>query len=398
MQHHLPDTYNFYNLYSDMMALCKGGDTFFFADRVVDNVTYRIFNYRLASYTDFCKPNALEARGIMFALTDDNGVVLEDPKLVCRPIRKFFNRFENPLTMDLVVNVDTIERMEVKEDGSLISTFIHKGELRVKSKGSIESEQGIDAMNWINKNPNLKQELFNITKQNFTVDMEWVAPFNRIVLNYKQANLVILHIRCNTTGTLMTKQSVDPYMYPTVLTQWVQDAAQQLSLNYDQILQQFDDLTGIEGFVVYLKDGTIFKLKCEWYLQLHRCKESVDTPRRLFEVAVNEGTDDLRSMFFDNNYVLEQIEKMELLAKRVYNEVVYEVESFVTLNKNLILNDQRKDYAILAKQTLQPHLMSLAMTQYDHIRGLPNREVDYKQFVIKNYKLWGLTDEAEVVE
>ena len=397
MDHILPDNYNFYNLYTDMINLCTG-NTFFLADRILDGVTYRIFNYRLASYSDFLKPSALEARGIMFAMTDDDGVKLEHPKLVCRPIRKFFNKNENPSVMNLTVNSDTIERMEVKEDGSLISTFIHKGELRVKSKGSIESEQGVAAMKWIDEHPKFKQELFAITKQNFTVDMEWTAPFNRFVLDYQRANLVVLHIRCNTTGTLMSKQSVDQFMYPTILTQWVQDGAQQLSLTYDQILQQFDDLTGIEGFVVYLKDGTIFKLKCEWYLILHRCKENVDTPRRLFESAINESTDDLRSMFFDNQYVLQQIEKMELLAKRVYNEVVDEVEGFVTLNKNLILNDQRKDYAILAKQTLQPHLMSLAMTQYNHIRGLPNREVDYKQFVIKNYKLWGLTDDAEVSE
>ena len=103
-------------------------------------------------------------------------------------------------------------------------------------------------------------------------------------------------------------------------------------------------------------------------------------------------------MFYDNEYVLQQIEIMENLAKRVYNSTVSEVETFVKDNKHLIDDDQRKQYAILAKETLQPHLMSLAMAQYDHHRGLPNRLVDYKQFVIKNWKLWGVKDEATQTE
>jgi hypothetical protein len=50
------------NLYAELFALTEGSEAFYFKD--YDK--YRVFNYRLAGYMDFCKPSALEARGIMF--------------------------------------------------------------------------------------------------------------------------------------------------------------------------------------------------------------------------------------------------------------------------------------------------------------------------------------------
>jgi hypothetical protein len=45
----------------------------------MDYGQYRVFNYRLASYTDFLAKDALEARGIMFYMHGDN---LDIPHLV----------------------------------------------------------------------------------------------------------------------------------------------------------------------------------------------------------------------------------------------------------------------------------------------------------------------------
>ncbi|UQJ95286.1 RNA ligase 1 and tail fiber attachment catalyst [Klebsiella phage CPRSA] len=59
-------------LYKQLMQLCGESETFFFVDQVtVMGTPVRIFNYRMASYTDWLKPGALECRGIMFEMDGD---------------------------------------------------------------------------------------------------------------------------------------------------------------------------------------------------------------------------------------------------------------------------------------------------------------------------------------
>ena len=72
--------------------LCSGDnialDAFYFDDQKdeLTGKTYRIFNYRLASYTSFQKQDAKNCRGTMFDITDIN-----KPILVSLPPEKFFN-------------------------------------------------------------------------------------------------------------------------------------------------------------------------------------------------------------------------------------------------------------------------------------------------------------------
>lgn len=72
-------------LYEALMAL-TANEAFYHIDQTLDGFEYRIFNYRLASYTDFCAPNALEMRGIMFEMKDGQPI-----RLASRPPAKFFN-------------------------------------------------------------------------------------------------------------------------------------------------------------------------------------------------------------------------------------------------------------------------------------------------------------------
>ncbi len=75
------------NLYNDLMTLCQtGDDAFYYVDHTVtEHTKYRVFSYRLASYSDFLKPNALNCRGVMFQMLDSG------PLLVSLPMEKFFN-------------------------------------------------------------------------------------------------------------------------------------------------------------------------------------------------------------------------------------------------------------------------------------------------------------------
>ena len=78
-------------LYNNLMNLINDEDSPFYLIEHVgpyDGATYHVFSYRLGSYTDFLRPDALECRGHMFRI-DGN-----EPVLVSLPFPKFFNRGE----------------------------------------------------------------------------------------------------------------------------------------------------------------------------------------------------------------------------------------------------------------------------------------------------------------
>lgn len=359
-------------IYTNLMGLVAFNDAFYFQDFEWGETTYRIFNYRLASYTDFLMPDAVECRGIMFAVENDNPA-----QLVSRPMQKFFNRFENPITMD--VDLTQIESISNKADGSLISTWMHDGDLRLKTKGSISSDQALAAMRWMeHQDCRFVGALRAYHIQGYTVNMEWVAPDNRIVLGYIEPRLIVLNIRHRDTGKYEQITQGDylyQYMDPPVDTKGLS-----LVDFVDQIPTMTDD---IEGFVVKMKSGLWMKIKTKKYLSLHHCKDSVNNPRRLFEAIIDEGVDDIKSMFHEDRLLIAQIEAMQTKVDHLYNTMVTIVEDFYNTNKQL----DRKEFAVKAQSEIDKLYFGLVMNLY---LGKP---AEYKEFLKKKFKYFGIKDE-----
>ena len=89
--------------------------------------------------------------------------IIDVIRLAALPMQKFFNVNENPFTMDLDMN--DVEGIDLKADGSLISTYLHNVSqdtynrddvLRLKTKGSLESDQALAAMKWLDLPENSK--------------------------------------------------------------------------------------------------------------------------------------------------------------------------------------------------------------------------------------------------
>jgi T4 RnlA family RNA ligase len=371
--------------YFELMALVESDEAFFFKDFPYEDRVYCIFNYRLASWTSFQKPGAMNCRGIMYDVTTD------EPKLVSLPMEKFFNFEEG--------NVDHYQcRMRtkmVKMDGSLISTYLHNGKLMLKSKGALFSEQAIAAMNWLNReeNRNIKDQIQIIVSDKFTVNFEYSAPWNRIVCPYQEEKLTLLSITehanfKNYFGVdvvnLLLKLNVDD-LIPLVVECMYEGG------DIDEELKNIRAEQEGEGYVIEFvrpdQTSYLVKVKTDKYLSLHRAKDSAYTPKRLFECVLDEATDDLRSMFHDDAYVLNMITDMENRVQPVYNHIIEEVENFFETNKGL----DRKTYAILAQKE-QPKLMGLLMLAY------LNRPIDYKEFSKKNMKeLFGISGETQML-
>jgi RNA ligase len=353
-------------LYDNLIALTKANEAFYYQDFELDGKKYRIFNYRLASYTDFQQPGALECRGVMFEVQDEVAV-----RLASLPMEKFFNLNENPMTMNL--DLTQVVRIEEKADGSLMSTYIHNDQLRLKSKGSLFSEQALHAMAWLDTQPRFKEILYNIASKGFTVNLEWCAPQHRIVIGYMEPHLKILNIRSEVSGAYQDlSQELKEYWIKSVETN---DPAGFVSL--------IPGLVDIEGYVIQLVSGQRVKIKCEWYLSLHHAKDSVNNPRRLFEAILDEGIDDLRSLFYADPLAMRTIDEMQVKVDHVYNHMVRMVEDYYNENKHL----DRKTYAINGQLHFKDTIyFGLAMNKYS------GKAVNYKEFLKGKWREIGLKD------
>jgi RNA ligase len=360
------------------MALVQSSEAFYFVDQELNGEFYRIFNYRLASYTDFCQPGALECRGLMFQI-EGEGYDAIPLRMAAMPMEKFFNLYENPFTMDL--DLTQIDMIEDKADGSLISTYMNdSSELMLKTKASLASDQAIAAMNWLSNHPEFARELRHLADYDFTVNMEWVAPDNRIVLGYPEAELRVLNIRSMDTGEYVDRTKVDPAIYPEIFDRWTErfETADPVAF-----VASIPDMQGIEGFVVRLKSGQRVKVKTTWYLALHHTKDNINSPRRLFEAVLEEATDDMKTLFHEDPVAIQTIEEMERFVEKTYNHMVDTVERFYERNKHL----ERKEYAILGQEELAGTMFfGLAMNRYI------GKETDYKAFLKGKWKQLGLKD------
>jgi len=355
------------------MTLCSETDAFYYVDHIYDGHLYRIFNYRLASYTDFLKPGAMECRGHTFLINGDSSV------LVSAVMEKFFNVNENPMTMDL--DWAQVVRVDDKRDGSLISTVVHKDGWILKSKGSLSSEQAKAATKWLDRNPAFRDAVDGLVRAGYTVNMEWTAPDNQIVLGYDRSELRILNARDMETGDYLSIDALD--------SNWIVDT---VDFGEEMTGQWIDDaraLTNIEGFILWFPDGMKVKLKTDWYCNLHLQKEQVTNPRRLFESVIMEQSDDLKTLFLADAASVARIEEMEVKAKALYNRLHKLVEGFYLENKEL----SRKDYAIKGQADLKADgVFSLAMNLYI------GRDMGLKEHLIKNFKSYGIEDTSTTEE
>lgn len=365
------------NLFNCLQSLVQSNEAFY-AQRFESNGhLYDIFNYRLASYTDFLLPSALECRGVMFEV-DSVGNPIE---LKALPFFKFFNAFENPFVMDL--DFGTVESIYVKADGSLMSTYVEDGKLKLKSKGSISSEQAMFAMDILRQDSEFYQALLKADIDGYTVNLEYMSPNHRIVLGYMDAHLKVLGARSRQDGKFVE--------YDTLLEMFGADKVIEKVVPSDPVefCSNISSMTDIEGFVVWMADGRIVKIKCDWYLSLHHAKDSVNNPRRLFEAILDEGIDDLRSLFHTDLVAMKMIDEMQVKVDHVYNSMVKAVEEFYNKNKEL----DRKSFALLGQK--DPSLVNGKLSYFGLAMNLYiGKENDYKAFLKGKWKELGLHDTA----
>lgn len=379
-------------LYDQLLELCDSTKAFFYKDVEWHGAKFRVFSYRSPTFQEFCRGGALECRGIMYEID----ATARPVRVACRPMEKFFNLGENPLTLN--PDLSKLDRVMTKVDGSLISSFAHNDRLHLKSKTSLSSVQAMDAQDWLGKRENgeFYRAVYELTMSGHTVNMEWTAPHNRIVLGYKQEMLTVLNVRHNSTGNYLKIKEAWT-RHPVLKAFWVAGTCvdrltdDERTQFYPESVKQMEQ---IEGFVYVMESGQMIKVKTDWYMNIHRAKDAAMNFRAVLEAVLRDRSDDLRHVLREvDPLALALLDRVELKVKPWLNDVMARVDGFYEANRFL----DRKSYAIKATREC-PDIHPLIMSVYS------GREPAYADFAMKRYDFFkalcgvegfeGLTEEC----
>lgn len=250
-------------------AITEATDSFFRIEKEVEGQKVEIYNYRLASLSDFIDNKAHELRGLTFVQEKDGSWTRNIL------MNKFFNIGETSGYQLQDVAHKKIVRVQNKEDGSIIS-FVKfaNGKIRAKSKTSFISDQAVMAQKIFNENSALKNFVWDMINIGLTPIFELTSPENQIVLEYKETKLILLQIR-RDNGTYILKS--DGYIdglgsdWERYIKRYKLDVAEDfdnLTLNELLELKETSD-EKIEGWVITFEDGQMAKIKTNKYIQMH---------------------------------------------------------------------------------------------------------------------------------
>lgn len=311
----------------------------------------------LYTYTQKCvfegawSPATLSARGI---------VLRDTGEVVARPWRKFFNLNERHgvLADDLPLN-ETPELAE-KVDGSLIIAF-HDGERwRCVTKGSWDSPQAKWAQEWIDAPESLAVR--TRLRQDTTYLFELVAPWNRIVLPYATADMILL-------GTV-NRESGDDCSYAAAAETAAHLGVTPVGFRRAPLASvNMDDpaVKDAEGFVVRYSSGLRLKMKYATYVLLHKVVTGLSV-KGVWE-RLCAGDTDLPEGMPDELMAWYTKKKAEILAHRRDAEAAVELAW-----QNTPAGLSRKDKAILWAR----HDSSVKAALFKRLDGRPYDDILWK--------------------
>lgn len=314
--------------------------------------------YQFQDSDTFDTPMAREARGIVFD---------RDGNIAARPLHKFFNLGERPGQPDPTSAVRVMDKL----DGSMIHTVWLDGQLFLKSKKSFNNKQVDMAWEWLRRPQNVHVMTWceALASDGFTVIFELTSPGNRIVVSYGQTEMRVLHVRENETGAYFTRDDLFAELVASDIPLLVNESGR---LTTAQALEKLPAMEGAEGFVLQFEDGDMVKVKCPWYLQLHRTI-SFTRERDIAEAALEERLDDIKAALATMNIDLKAVEAIEREVKEVLIQTRDQVEGIAQQAAREGVN--RKEFAL---QNKAHAAFGLLMAAYI------GQEVNYRDWFRKN--------------
>lgn len=219
-----------------------------------------------------------ECRGLIF---DANG------NLMSRPFHKFFNINEREETQTHAIDMMMQHVIMEKMDGSMIRPILVDGYLRLATKMGV-TNVAMQAEEWLAASgDNVKGWLRSCVENGTTPLLEWVSPFNQIVLAYEEPDLVYLGSRDNVTGEYFFDEDV-PF---TLVTRYGS-----IEGNLVDYISRQRGAEDREGDIIRFVDGHMVKVKNDWYVRIHKTIDRIVFDRNIVNLIINEEVDDVIPM------------------------------------------------------------------------------------------------------
>lgn len=296
---------------------------------VAERDDYTVINYMMMTDKTFAIENSediggmirRECRGIIF---NNHGI------LISRPFHKFFNVGEREETFCNNIDLSIPHIVLEKVDGSMIRPVrMANGKIRLGTKMGV-TEVSMQAEVWLASKPQYYMDwLDNKVSMNYTPIFEWISPENKIVVNYDEANLVLLAIRDNYTGAYLPIDQFDS-PFDTVNSKGM------ISGNVEDHIANTRMEEGREGDVICFENGHRVKIKNEWYVRVHRAKDKINQEWKIVDLIMNHQLDDLypvldaedfnRVKAFEKKFSDAYIETIGYL-KEAYNTAMFDYNS-----------------------------------------------------------------------
>lgn len=327
--------------YEEAVAMTKMVDSPFYETiKNIDGFSVKMFNYRLACNKDFTDKLAREMRGISYVFNLD-GTLFKTYIL----LEKFFNLNQVEWSMYSVVKDYRIKSVNNKEDGSIASFIkLPNGRVLGKSKMSFDSDQAIGINEIYNSNEDIKNFVDFTFDADITAVFEYVSPTNRIVLEYREEELILLKLRDNKTGKLLDISDYSDKLGNIKVAE--SEAITDLDTLIDIIKTQEDK----EGFVILTedKDGKdfSFKMKNKWYCDRHNLiTNDLYREHILIAYVLDENIDDVIAQIPE--YAVEvrnRVDKIISVIKHVLAEKVLDIDK--SYSNFVALGSSQKEYAL----------------------------------------------------
>ena len=253
------------------------------------------------TFTSENKIWARECRGITF---DPQG------NIHSRPLHKFFNMGELAETQPDQIEWTKLKRAMDKRDGSMVHPVLVNGYVMLKTKKSFTSDVAVMATKYMSqKRVEIEQFCRICITQGMTPIFEYTSPMARIVLDYKDEDLRLLHVRDNVTGQYLDPKFIlDEFGFECTIK--LTDEYQVDAISHDAICTSLETDQDREGYVLMFEDGSMVKAKTQWYLQMHRTIVFV-RERDIAEMVLDETIDDYKSFLSMSGKALDKVLEIE---------------------------------------------------------------------------------------
>lgn len=352
------------NNISDVLPAIEGRDEFVVAVKE----GYTVINYNVMMADTFDCNIRRECRGIIFDTATGD--------IIRRPFHKFFNVNEREETQDHVVDLSRPHAILDKLDGSMIAPFIVNGQMIWGTKmGATDVAKPVEE--FVKNNPNYQFLAEEAISNGYTPIFEWCSRKQRIVLDYQEDQLILTAVRNMTTGKYAFFKAWS-HLVPVVRT-W--DVGLEMdNKTMKSFVSYVRDLEDLEGFVVRFDDGHMIKLKCDWYVQIHKAKEAILQDRNIVELILDEKLDDIKAHLpAEDRDRLTQFESdFNLAVNKAVTGVV------LVLNTIRYMGHDRKTFALNYSHNVDGYVRPIVFKNFDDELSAQKIDADVRNTIRNN--------------